>query len=75
MMLKIITWIIGKLEKRLSKKEKCLFKKETKNEKLKLYRTLLNEIDSYNSKTKNITTLRHYRYITFGIDDLESKGE
>lgn len=74
-MLKIINWLITKSEKRLSKKGKYLFKKETKNEKLKLYRTLLNEIDKYNYETKNITTLRHYRYITFGVDDLESKGE
>lgn len=74
-MIKIINWLITKSEKRLSKKEKCLFKKETKNEKLKLYRTLLNEIDSYNSKTKNVIVLRHYRYTTFSIDDLESKGE
>ena len=74
-MIKIINWLITKNEKRLSKKEKCLFKKEVKNEKLKLYRTLLNEIDSYNFKTKNIIVLRHYRYKTFSVDDLESKGE
>lgn len=74
-MLKIINWLITKSEKRLSKKEKCLFKKETTNEKLKLYRKLLNEIDNYNYENKNITTLRHYRYITFGVDILESKGE
>ena len=74
-MLKIINWLITKSEKRLSKKEKCLFKKETTNKKLKLYRKLLNEIDNYNYENKNITTLRHYRYITFDIDDLESKGE
>lgn len=34
-MLKIINWLITKCEKKLSKKEKCLFKKEAKNEKLK----------------------------------------
>lgn len=74
-MIQIINWLITKSEKRLSKKEKCLFKKETKNEKLKLYRTLLNEIDSYNSKIKNVMVLRHYRYMTFNVDNLESKGE
>ena len=74
-MLKIVTFIITKLETRLSRKEKCLNKKTTSNDKLNLYRTLLNEIDNYNYKTKNILTLRHYRYMTFDVDDLESKGE
>ena len=67
-MLKIICWLIAKSEKRLSKKEKCLFKKETNNEKLKLYRILLNEIDDYNSKVKKQVILRHYRYINFEVD-------
>ena len=74
-MLKIVTFIITKLEIRLSKKEKCLNKKTTTNDKLNLYRTLLNEIDNYNYKAKNTLTLRHYRYMTFDVDDLESKGE
>lgn len=74
-MLKIINWLITKSEKRLSKKEKCLFKKETTNEKLKLYRKLLDEIDNYDYKNKNTTTLRHYRYKTFKVDNLESKGK
>lgn len=74
-MLKIVTFIITKLETKLSKKEKCLNKKTTLNDKLNLYRTLLNEIDSYNYKTKNILTLRHYRYMTFDVDNLENKGE
>ena len=68
-MLKIITFIITKLEKRLSKKEKCLFKSKTDNKKIKLYRKLLNEIDTYNYEVKNISTFRHYRYVKFIIDD------
>ena len=67
-MLKIITLIISKKEFRLSKKNNCAFKNKTNNEEIKLYRKLLNDIDSYNYKTKNITTLRHYRYKTFKID-------
>ena len=74
-MIKIINWLITKSEKRLSKKEKCLFKKETSNKKLKLYRNLLNEIDEYTCEVKNIKILRHYRYKTLNVDDLESKGE
>ncbi len=70
-MLKIITFIITKLEQRLSKKENCLYKKETSNEKIILYRNLLNEIDKYNYKNKHISTIRHYRYKTFKVD----KGE
>lgn len=70
-MLKIITFIITELEARLSKKEKCFRKNETNNEKLKLYRKLLNEIDKYNFKMKNISTFRHYRYKEFKIEDLK----
>ena len=68
MILKIITWLLTKKEKRLSKKEKVLWNKTTTNKEIKLYRKLLNEIDNYNYKVKNITTLRHYRYKTFKID-------
>ncbi len=68
-MLKIIEWLITKSETKLSKKEKVLCKKETNNEKLNLYRNLLDEIDGYKHKNKNITTLRHYRYIDFKVDE------
>lgn len=64
-MLKILNFIITKLEVRLSKKEKCMYENTTSNKKLKLYRTLLNEIDHYYLETKNIITLRHYKYIDF----------
>ena len=70
-MLNIITFIITKLEQRLSKKEECLYKNKITNEKLKLYRKLLNEIDKYNYRIKKISTFRHYRYKTFKVD----KGE
>ena len=68
-MIKIINLLITRSEKKLSKKEKCLFNKKTDNEKIKLYRKLLNEIDKYNLNNKKITTYRHYRYKTFKIDD------
>lgn len=38
-MLKIITFIITKIETHLSKKNNCLWEKETNNEEIKLYRT------------------------------------
>lgn len=69
-MLKIIEWILSKKEFNLSKKENCLWKATTKNEELKLYRKLLNLIDGYNYKTKEIITLRHYRYKTIKIDNI-----
>lgn len=74
-MLKIITWIISKKEFRLSKKNNCDFKNKTDNEEIKLYRKLLNDIDSYNYKTKKWTILRHYRYkpFTFKIDEAGDK--
>lgn len=72
-MLKIITWILTKKEKRLSKKQKTLWSKATINKELQLYRCLLDEIDKYNYEVKNITTLRHYRYKTFKIVDSVEK--
>lgn len=70
-MIKIIEWILSKKEFNLSKKENCLWKTTTKNEELKLYRELLNLIDKYKYKTKEITTIRHYRYKTIKIDNIE----
>ena len=67
-MLKIITWVITKIEHKLSKKYKCVSKFETIHADLLLYRQLLNEIDKYNYQTKGITTIRHYRYKTFKVD-------
>ena len=70
-MIKILDLIITKKEAKLSKKEKCFQNKNTNNEKIKLYRKLLNEIDKYNYRIKKISTFRHYRYKTFKVD----KGE
>ena len=67
-MIKIITWIITKIEKKLSKKYNCLGKDLTIHSDLLLYRQLLNEIDKYNYQVKGITTFRHYRYKTFKVD-------
>ena len=66
-MLKIITYIIAKLEWRLSKKEKKKWNKDNPSDKLQLYRDLLNFIDRYNEKTTGITTFRHYRYFNFSF--------
>lgn len=70
-MIKILDLIITKKEAKLSKKEKCFQNKNTNNEKIKLYRALLNEIDKYNNRTKGTVKIRHYRYMTFKVD----KGE
>ena len=59
------------MESRLSKKEKCYQKNKTDNKKLKLYRTLLNEIDKYNSQEKDIAIFRHYRFKTISIGKSE----
>ena len=67
-MIKIITWLLTKMESKLSKKEKCYQKNETNNKKLQLYRTLLNEIDKYNSQGKDIAIFRHYRFKTISIE-------
>lgn len=72
-MIKIIDFIITKAEMHLSKKEKCLNNKNTTNEKIKLYRNILDEIDKYKKTQKNLLTLRHYRYFTFEVDDIEEK--
>ena len=64
-MLKIITYVITKLEWRLSQKEKKIQNKYNPSDKLQLYRDLLNFIDRYNEKTTGITTFRHYRFFTF----------
>lgn len=66
-MLKIITYIIAKLEWRLSKREKKKWNKDNPSDKLQLYRDLLNFIDRYNEKTTGITTFRHYRYFNFSF--------
>ena len=67
-MIKIINFIITKLEFRLSKKLGNQFIPQTLDYKLRLYRNILNEIDNYNYKVKNISTFRHYRCKTFSID-------
>lgn len=70
-MIKILEWIIEKLEIKLSKKYECYFKKETTNEKIKLYRTILDSIDDYNYKINSIVTIRHYRYFNLTVDDID----
>ena len=81
MILKIITWLLTKKEYKLSKKQKVLFNKNTSNKEIKLYRALLDKIDDYNSKTKDIIILRHYRYTVFSgskrikVDKENNNGE
>lgn len=72
-MIKILDFIITKAEMHLSKKEKCLNNKNTTNEKIKLYRNILDEIDKYKKTQKNLLIFRHYRYFTFEIDDIEEE--
>lgn len=57
-MIKILDFIITKIEIKTKDKDK----KE-------LYRKILNEIDSYKHK-KGTTTFRYYRYKTFKIDEV-----
>lgn len=68
-MLKIITYVITKLEWRLSKREKKKWNKDNPSDELQLYRDLLNFIDRYNEKTTGITTFRHYRYFKFKVEE------
>ena len=70
-MIKILDYIISKLEWKLSKKEDCTYYNQTSNKKLKLYRKLLNDIDEYRGRTEEIMILRHFRYSTFVIDGVE----
>ena len=72
-MIKIIDFIITKAEIHLSKKEKCLNNKNTTNEKIKLYRNILDEIDKYKKTQKKLLTFRHYRYFTFEVDDIDEE--
>lgn len=68
-MIKILDYILTKLEWRLSKKSKD-------KEKLILYRTLLNEIDNYKRKINpSLCILRHYRYATFKVDEIDIRSD
>ena len=75
--IKRIEKIISKKEKKLAKKNNCWYKNKTDNKEIKLYRDLLNLIDRYMCKEKNITIYRHYRYkvIRFGNEKIKKYKE
>ena len=75
--IKRIEKIISKKEKKLAKKNNCWYKNKTDNKEIKLYRDLLNLIDRYMCKEKNITIYRHYRYkvIRFGSEKIKKYKE
>ena len=68
---KLIERIITKIEIRISKKENKVSKKDGISERLKLYRDLLDRIDSYRSEIEGAVTIRHYRYFSVHIDDFK----
>ena len=71
MIIKIINFIITKLEGKLSNKLGNYGIPQTLDNKLRLYRNILNEIDKYNYNVNNISTFRHYRWKNFKVDKLE----
>ena len=77
MNIKRLDKIISKREVKLSKKNNCLYKKTTNNAEIKLCRDLLNLIDRYKFKEKNLTTYRHYRYkvMKFGTEKIKKFKE
>ena len=75
--IKRIEKIISKEEAKLAKKNNCWYKNKTDNKEIKLYRDLLNLIDKYMCKEKNITIYRHYRYrvLRFGNEQIKKSKE
>jgi hypothetical protein len=67
---KLIERIITKIELKISKKENKISNKNDISKRLKLYRDLLDRIDSYR-REEGIFTLRHYRYFTLEVDDID----
>lgn len=63
-MIKILNFIITKLEKHTKDK----IKKET-------YRNILSAIDEYLNRVKGIVNLRYYNAFTFDVDDVEEALE
>lgn len=63
-MIKILNFIITKLEKHTKDK----IKKET-------YRNILSAIDEYLNKVKGIVIIRYYNAFTFNVDDVEKASE
>ena len=71
---KVLQWIITKLEFRLSKKENKVGKKDKISKELSTYRDLLDIIDNYFYKD-SILQLRHYRYFDIDIDLIEKESD
>lgn len=61
-MIRLLRWYIGVKEVRLSKKENKIESRENISLKLKLYRDILDILDTYYKRTQKISTYRHYRY-------------
>lgn len=73
-MIKIITYIIQKMEWHISKKEHKIHCKDNPSKRLKLYRDLLDRIDEYKHQD-NTLLIRHYRYFTFNVSSVLGEEE
>ena len=60
--------LLGILEK-MEWKESKKISYEQDDDLIKICRDLLNELDSYIKKQTGETTIRHYRYFTFEVDE------
>ena len=67
---KIIFWVLGKIEFRLSKKENKILKRDNVSDRLRMYRDILDIIDTYRMKINpELSIFRHYRNMLFKIEE------